>query len=314
MRLWPEEYEELRDEARSMAETITEMVRSAKTTVPTTREEKVQGMRELTSATETPSPDGVDRRIAGIGCRVFPAVGSARGLYLQFHGSGMIAGSPVMDDLANAALASRLGIAVVSVDYRLAPEHPYPAAIDDSVAVAQWLLEHAETEFGTARLVIGGESAGAYLAVMTLLRLREEHIALDPFRGANLAFGVYDLSGTPSARGAGPTDVPDILDDEVHELIHDCYLGERTYEESRAPEISPLYADLQGMPPALFTVGSADRLLDDSLFMAARWAAFENDVELAVYPDCMHSFVRLPIALAERAHERIDAFFEQVLS
>jgi acetyl esterase/lipase len=82
---------------------------------------------------------------------------------------------------------------------------------------------------------------------------------------------------------------------------------------ARAPSISPLYADLHDLPPALFTVGSADHLLDDSLFMAARWAAWGNRSELAVYPDCPHGFVGFPTALARIANERIETLIDRCL-
>ena len=87
-----------------------------------------------------------------------------------------------------------------------------------------------------------------------------------------------------------------------------------TLEGAIKTELSPLYAGLHDMPPALFTVGSADHLLDDSLFMSARWAAYGNESALAVYPDCPHGFVGFPLELAKRATERIDEFFERVLA
>ena len=89
------------------------------------------------------------------------------------------------------------------------------------------------------------------------------------------------------------------------------YLPGRTALEARDPACSPLYADLTGLPPALFTVGHADHLLDDSLFMAARWQAYGNEAELAVYPDCIHGFTGFPMELAKRANLRIDAFLRR---
>jgi acetyl esterase/lipase len=176
------------------------------------------------------------------------------------------------------------------------------------------LVANSEAEFGTARLVIGGDSAGANLSVLTLLRMRDELGVTGAFSGASLAYGAYDLGGTPSARGVRASDVPDVLDPEIHELVNACYLPGLSLEERQAPEISPLFARLHDMPPALFIVGSADRLVDDSLFMAARWQLFGNDAELAVYPDCVHSFPRFPMELANRANARVDAFFERVLA
>jgi acetyl esterase/lipase len=316
MSLWPEEYEGLRDEARASAQLIVEMLRGdgGAPEIPTDRDERVRQQREMMKPLEAVSPAGSDREIAGVPCRVFRPDGPARAVYLHFHGGAMMLGSPLMNDGANADLSSRFDVAVVSVDYRLAPEHAHPAGSDDCLAVAKWLVEHAEDEFGTARLVVGGESAGGYYAALTLLRVRDELDAVDRILGANLVFGCYDLSGTPSVRGARPSDVPDILDDGVFEFVNECFLPGLTAEECKAPSISPLYADLHDLPPALFTVGSADHLLDDSLFMAARWAAFGNESELAVYPDCIHGFPAIPMELSKRANERIDAFFERVLA
>jgi acetyl esterase len=89
------------------------------------------------------------------------------------HGGGFYMGSAARGDAYNRSLAHALGIAVVSVDYRLAPEHPWPAAPEDCETAALWLVEEAGTRFGTARLAIGGVSAGATLAMTTLLRLRD---------------------------------------------------------------------------------------------------------------------------------------------
>jgi acetyl esterase/lipase len=313
MRLWPEEYEGLRDEARAMSESIVELM-GVGGAVPTDRDERVHQQREMMRAMEIVSPAGADQEIAGVPCRVFRPDAPARAVYLHFHGGAMMIGSPLLNDTSNADIASRFDVAVVSVDYRLAPEHPHPAGSDDCLAVARWLVEHAESEFGTARLLFGGESAGGYYAALTLLRVRDELDAIDRVLGANLVFGVYDLSGTPSVRGARPSDVTDILEESIFPFVNECFLPGLTPEECKDPSISPLYGDLHDMPPALFTVGTADHLLDDSLFMAARWAAYGNDSELAVYPDGIHAFSGFPTELAKRSLERIDLFFERVLA
>jgi acetyl esterase/lipase len=312
MTLWPEEYEGLRDEARGMAQAIAEML-NLSGEPSTDRNERVRAQREMLASLEVASPDGTDREIAGVPCRVFRPAGAARGVYLHFHGGAMMLGSPLLNDVGNADLAARLGLAVVSVDYRLAPEHPFPAGSDDCFAVARWLVEHAATEFGTDRLLVGGESAGGYYAALTLLRVRDELDAIDRFIGANLVFGVYDLSGTPASHGIRPSDAPDVLDVGVFGFVHECYLPGRSAEDARVPEISPLYADLHALPPALFTVGTADHLLDDTLFMATRWEVYGNGSELAVYPDCVHAFTGFPMELAKRANERIDQFLARIV-
>jgi acetyl esterase len=240
-----------------------------------------------------------ERRIRGpageILLRSFPSPGP-RAVYLDIHGGGFFMGSARMDDRANAALAASARVATVSVEYRLAPEHPFPAAVDDCEAAALWLIEHAKREFGTDRLLLGGASAGASLAVSTLLRLRDRHRAAHAFAGANLVFGVYDLAGTPSQRRAG---VPS---------YRDLYLPGLDAEQRRHPDVSPLHADLAGLPPALFTVGMADPLLDDSLFLALRWQVAGNEAELALYPESVHGFTLFPTAMARAANERIEAW------
>lgn len=158
------------------------------------------------------------------------------------------------EDLAlHEIIVDTCNVAIVSVDYRLAPEHPYPAGPDDCEAAACWLLEHAADEFGSDRLLIGGESAGAHLAAVTLLRMRDKHHAADRFLGANLIFGAYDLSRTPSQRGVRIAPGTDILDDTGFPL--DLFLPGISDEKRRDPDVSPLYGDLRGMPPALFSVG-----------------------------------------------------------
>ena len=124
-------------------------------------------------------------------------------------------------------------------------------------------------------------------------------------------FGIYDLSGTPSlGRGSRPSDVPDILAAGTRTLL-EAYVPGRSALEARDPAVSPLYADLHDLPPALFTVGSADHLLDDTLFLCSRWQAWGNEAELAVYPDCIHGFVGFPTELSKRANERTTDFIDR---
>ena len=226
------------------------------------------------------------------------------GVYLHFHGGGMTVGSAASMDGRNWPLARATNLAVVSIDYRLAPEHPFPAGPDDCAAAGSWLMEHAEEEFGSERLFVGGESAGAYFAILTLIRLRDRLGGCPPFLGADLCYGVYDHGGTPSATllvGKVPYAVG-----ADRNRVH--FLPDRSREEVRVPAISPLWAELHDLPPCLLTVGTADFLLDDSLFLAARLASAGNDVELAVYPDGPHGIDGAPTEMGRIARERIYGF------
>jgi len=227
------------------------------------------------------------------------------GVYLHFHGGGWTIGRAHHSDPMLETMARTGNLAIVSVDYRLAPEDPYPAGPDDCEAAALWLVQNAKAEFGSERLLIGGESAGAHLSVTALLRLREKH-GLRPFSRANLVFGCYDLAMTPSARNAPPDTL--VLPRNSIEWFVEQF---GVLDKLREPDVSPIWADLHGLPPALFSVGTLDSLLDDSLFMYALWIAAENSAELAIYPGGVHNFSMFPYALAQAANRRATEFLQE---
>ncbi|GLY87073.1 alpha/beta hydrolase [Actinoallomurus iriomotensis] len=239
---------------------------------------------------------GQERAIPGragqIPLRVFvPPV--VRGVHLHIHGGGWTFGSASDQDALLWRLAQAAEVAVVSVDYRLAPEHPYPAAPDDCEDAARWLVANAQNEFGADRLTVGGESAGAHLAAVTLLRLGGRG-----FRAAQLTFGAFDLSMTPSQRLWGELNLA--LSTPVMAWFYDQFLPGTGAEARRAPDVSPLYADLSGLPPARFVVGTRDPLLDDTLFMESRWRAAGNETALEVIAEAPHGFLSFPLTVAER--------------
>jgi len=233
---------------------------------------------------------------------------TARGVYLHIHGGGWVLGAADMQDPMLEQIADTTGLAVVSVEYRLAPEDPYPAGPDDCESAAAWLVKNARTEFGSDILTIGGEAAGGHLAAVTVLRMRDRY-GYTGFRGANFVYGAFDLSMTPSQRAFGNRRL--VLRTIDMQQFYNAYLPAIT--DRQAPDISPLYADLKGLCPALFSVGTCDALLDDTLFMHARWIAAGNETELAIYPGGAHGFTLFPNRLAEEAAARSEAFLRQVL-
>jgi acetyl esterase len=318
MQLWTPEMDAERAEARAAVESgiaaFAELLGGREPAAANSDVlEIVRRQRAAMQKAAFPVPEARPTTIDGVPCRVFVPEGRARAVYLHFHGGGMITGSPEMNDVTNQQIARQHGVAVVSVDYRLAPEHPYPAGPDDGVCVLRWLLDNAEREFRSGRLITGGESAGGYMAAAVLLRARDELQAIDRFLGANLVFGVFDWGRSPSQRGIRPHQGPDVLDPESIRFFTECYLPGRSDDERRDPAISPAFADLRGLPPALFSVGTTDHLLDDTLMLATRWAAAGNDTELFVAPDMPHGFLFFPCALTTRWFAQSAAWFERVL-
>lgn len=250
----------------------------------------------------------VPGRAGDIVVRVVRPAGTPAAVYVDIHGGGFCIGWAAQHDVQNALLALDANVAVVSVDYRLAPEHPNPAGAEDCLDAARWVLAHGAAELGAGRIIVGGDSAGANLALRTALALRESDEA--GVAGVHLVYGVFDLSLTPSARAGVDTLVVNRADAE---LFHRYYAPGASPEELRGPSLSPLYASMAGLPPVLLQVGDDDMLLDDSLFTHARLAAAGVAAELEIYPDAPHGFVSLPVAYARLAHERTVAWLGRVL-
>lgn len=236
-----------------------------------------------------------------------PKQADARGTFLHFHGGGWQVGAADAHDTRLQEMADRTGMEILTLEYRLAPEHPYPAGPDDCEAAALWLADgdHAFTK----PFAIGGESAGAHLAAVTLLRLRNRH-NIAPFAGAILTAGVYDLGQTASAKNWGPEKL--VLNTRDMLMFAGGFL--QNGEDRRDGDVSPLYAPLKDMPPALFSVGTEDLLLDDTLMMATRWHAANGNAELHVTPGGCHVFQNLRhLKIAQESNQRIDDYLKGVL-
>ena len=234
------------------------------------------------SAIKISGPDGA------LDVRLLEPSGPARALVVDLHGGGWVVGSAALNDRLTGHFAEA-GFAVASIDYRLLDEVRgiwMPDAVADCVAALRWALDEGARRVGADEVFVIGESAGAHLAALALLSLRDQGCA-PRLAGAVFVQGVFDLSGTPSARSAGPDA---LLFDGPH-LTRD--LGRLTPGRDEAarkqPDVSPLYADLSGMPPALFVLGDIDPFQDDSRLMAEEWAEVAWSTRLDV-PGAPHGF------------------------
>ncbi len=198
---------------------------------------------------------------------------------LYLHGGGYCVGSPrTHRDFAwrlSAASAAR----VLLPDYRRAPEHPFPTAVDDAVAAYRWLLVEG---IDPAHLVIAGDSAGGGLALAALVRLRDEGERL-PAAAALLSPWV-DLALTGNSLQSKAAEDPVLSPAQLQEFA-ELYLGDA---DPRTPLASPLYADLAGLPPLLIQAGGAEILLDDAVRLAERAEAAGVEVTLDVWPEMIH--------------------------
>jgi acetyl esterase/lipase len=253
------------------------------------------GLRAAMPAAEPP-PGAYTLDADGVPLVVVPSE-NPTAVFVHCHPGGWTIGSPEESYGTLSRIAAATGMTAVSIGYRLAPEHPYPAGPDDCERAVRWIAEHAESRFGSSRLLIGGESAGANLALVTLLRVP------GVFAAASLLYGNYDLTMTPSQRHA---DSGVMITRGSLEWFYDQYVPDVARRGD--PDISPLYADLTGLPPTLLSVGSADSLLDDTVFLAARMLASGVDVELQVVPGGEHGFDMGPVRSSTAAVATIDAF------
>ncbi len=237
----------------------------------------------------------------GVPLRIIePESGGARGVFLHIHGGGWTYGQADFQDPMLERITEATGLAAVSVDYRLAPEHPFPAGPSDCLAAASWAYAQGGSLF------IGGESAGAHLSLLTALSLRDAGIDV---AGLVLTAGCFDLSLTPSARNWG-SDKLVLNTRDLEKFVQGCV---PTFMDTRAPTISPLYAQLDGLPPCFLSVGTMDPLLDDSLYLHQRVVAAGVDSELAVAPGGCHVFHSFDLEIAREAEAATHAYLNRVL-
>jgi monoterpene epsilon-lactone hydrolase len=223
---------------------------------------------------------------------------------LYLHGGGYAIGSVNTHRDLTSRIARAAGVRALSVEYRLAPEHPHPAAVEDSTAAYRWLLGQG---IEPDRVVIAGDSAGGGLTLATLVALRDAGDRL-PAAGVCLSPWV-DLEGIGESMTT-LAEIDPLLDRDGLEWMAKLYLGGL---DPRTPLAAPLYADLAGLPPLLIQVGKAEGLLDDARRVAERALASGVDVTLEAWDDMIHVWHIFASVLPEarEAIERIGGFIRK---
>jgi monoterpene epsilon-lactone hydrolase len=251
-------------------------------------------LRALTSA--QPLPPGVTVTAAALGgvptAEITTGGTEPRHVVLYFHG-----GVYVLGDAASAAgLAAQIGrrtdATVISVDYRLAPEHPYPTAVDDALAAYQALLDNGTTP---ADIAFAGESAGGGLAIATLVNARDHGLPLPAAAYVMSPYADLTLAGTTmdTKRAADPL----LSRENLQARVPDYTAG----HDPALPLISPVFADLTGLPPLIIQAGTHEVLLDDAIRLARQAATADVAVTLDITPGVPHVFQAYSPILDEAA-------------
>jgi monoterpene epsilon-lactone hydrolase len=235
---------------------------------------------------------------------VVPAGEVGDRIILYIHGGGFCMGSLDTHRGLTARLALAARARALSVDYRLAPEHPFPAAVDDVVTAYRWLLKQGHRG---DQIVLAGDSAGGGIALSTLVALRDAGVAMAA--AAVCMSPVTDLAKEgESMRTRAHLDP--MVRPESSKANADRYIGDRDH---KTPLASPLYADLRGLPPTLILVGTWEVLMDDSIRWAERAKAAGSPVDLEVWEEMMHVWPLFGDALPEamRALETMGRYIKE---
>ncbi|MEM7542552.1 MAG: alpha/beta hydrolase [Pseudomonadota bacterium] len=257
-----------------------------------------------------PTIDGVSNEAVAAGGVaaewIVPDGAPRKRVVLYFHGGGYAIGSIDSHRYMLDRLARATGDRVLALNYRLAPEHPFPAAVDDAVAAFNWLVDQGNEP---AQITIAGDSAGGGLAIAALVALRDQGGAMPGCAVAISPWADMEASGGSMETKAAVD--PMVQKPIIDELAQTYLQG----QDLRSPLASPLYADLSNLPPVLIHVGEAETLLDDSIRIEAALKAAGCAVTLEVWEEMIHVW-HLFAPLLDKGQEAIDrvaSYIEQQL-
>ncbi len=279
-------------QARAAKRTIGKFVTGPDATIA----EQRSNMDRLGKMPRARSATAEELHLGGVRCLQLTPTRSLTERHLVYlHGGGYVVGSPESHANWVQWLAVRANAVVTLVDYRLAPEHPYPAAVDDCVAAITALQKLVDP----ASIVIGGDSAGGGAALATMARLRDTG---QPMPSAAVLFSPWtDLTASGDSTRTRAAADP-MIDPNWLSTFADYYRGDVPADDAG---VSPLFANQQGLPPTLIQVGDDEVLLDDSTRLAERMRAAGVDVELEVAPDLWHVYQAFAPMMPE-AREALD--------
>jgi acetyl esterase/lipase len=270
----------------------------------------IQEMRTAyeTFLAQSPVPETVAVRpvnAGGVSSLALSPAGDQETAILYLHGGGYIVGSAYGYRPLVGALVAAAGVGALVPDFRLAPEHPFPAALEDALSAYRWLVEQR----GAAGIVLAGDSAGAGLACSLLMTLRAQNLPL-PAGAAFLCPGV-DPTGNAILSASSGDDPPDELT-QIRRSV-DAYLAGHSVDD---PVVNPLIADLTGLPPLLVQAATGDVVLPESRLLVDRASAHGVDARLELYPADTHVFHVFWSFLPEAADAlgRAGAFIRQRLA
>lgn len=249
----------------------------------------------------------VEVKGAPLSLRIYrPLDVAVRGAVINFHGGGWAIGNLALDDTRLARIAAEADVAVIAVDYRLAPEYPFPAPVEDGMAALAWAAEGGgDLRLDPSRLIVAGSSAGGNIAAAVALLARETGFA--PLRMQLLNYPVLDGSlSTPSysqfSDGPGVTRA-------LMAWFWDAYAGE---SDRTDPSLAPLHAkDLSGCAPAVIVTAECDVLRDEAESYASRLKACGVPTLLKRFEGVPHGFLSLPLDIAQ-SREAIDLSIAQI--
>lgn len=229
------------------------------------------------------------------------------GVLLFLHGGGYVVGSPASHRHLVANLSAETGLQALLVDYRLAPEHPFPAAVEDAISVYAALLTHG---YEPEQIFVAGDSAGGGLVISLLLAAADAGL---PQPGAGICLSPWtDLTGEADSLATNASVDPTVSKESL-DFFAGHYLGD---EDAKHPLASPLFGDMAGLPPLLIQVGSVEVLLDDAVNLDARAREAGVASTLEVWDEMIHVWHRYYPMLQEarEANARVGEFVRGILT